>query len=174
MISETISSSLAHGQILSLPSHDCIHLGQTASIIFETQDLHDASPTIVSHCGLIYCGQNIVTYDIILDSWFQSARSRFALSSHGLIIVQTMAKDIFKNMLNFVKKSLNNVMEGDLSSHTRNSISFYGVNEITSFCNILSALFENYIPKSLIERAEEYAAKSSSPSHRSSRTGESI
>ena len=174
MISETMSSSLTHQRNLSLPSHENINLGQTTSIIFETQKLHNASPAIVSHCGLIFCGPEVVTYNVILDSWFQSARSRFALSSHGLTMIQAMAKDIFKNMLMFSRKFVGDVLEGDLGSNLNCSFQNHGVKEITSFCNILSALFENYIPKSLLDKAEEYLAKNSTPSNRSSRTGKKM
>ena len=169
LISETISSSLTHGGNLSLPSHDTIYLGTDTAIIFEMEDMHDASPSIVNHCGLIHCGPDIVTYETILDSWFQSARSRFALSSHGLILIQTMAKEVFKNML-LMKRQLTSGLDGNLSSRGCNSHMHYGINEVTSFCNILSALFETYIPKSLTEKAEEYAAKNNS-SNRSSRAG---
>ena len=171
LISETISSSLTHGGNLSLPSHDSIHLGSDTSIIFETEDMNDASPSIVNHCGLVHCGPDVVTYETILDSWFQSARSRFALSSHGLILIQTMAKEVFKNIFLFMKKRLTNALEGDFSSQRYISQTHHGITEITSFCNILSALFETYIPKSLTEKAEEYAAKNNS-SNRSSRAGE--
>lgn len=170
LISETISSCLSHGGNLALPSHDSIHLGADTSLIFETENLNDASPSIVNQCGLVHCGPEVVTYETILDSWFQSARSRFALSSHGLILIQTIAKEVFKNLMLFMKKGLNNVLEGNFSSGICNNQTHYGVKEITSFCNVLSALFETYIPKSLTEKAEELAAKNSS-STRSSRAG---
>ena len=171
MISETMSSSLSQSRILSLPSHENIHLGQTTSIIFETQEIHNASPAIVSHCGLIFCGPDVVPHSVILESWLQSARSRFALSSHGLTIIQTMAKEVFKNLLPFMKKSMSNVLEGELNSSVRALSQNHGVLEITSFCNLLSALFENYIPKSLLEKTEEFLTKNGTPSNRSSRAG---
>ena len=66
---ESMNSLLDDNKILCLPNNERIQLNPTTKMVFETDDLTQASPATVSRCGMIYYDPSNLTWKSIIEGW---------------------------------------------------------------------------------------------------------
>lgn len=69
---ETMNSLLDDNKVLCLSNNEGISLGNHCKMMFEVDDLSQASPATVSRCGMIYFDQSTLPWTAICDSWKDS------------------------------------------------------------------------------------------------------
>lgn len=67
---ETMNSLLDDNKVLCLSNNERISLGNQVRMMFEVDDLSQASPATVSRCGMIYFDPSSLPLKAILESWF--------------------------------------------------------------------------------------------------------
>jgi MoxR-like ATPase len=67
---ETMNSLLDDNKVLCLSNNERISLGGRVRMMFEVDDLSQASPATVSRCGMIYFDPSSLPASALLDSWF--------------------------------------------------------------------------------------------------------
>ena len=68
---ETMNSLLDDNKVLCLSNNERISLGSKVRMMFEVDDLSQASPATVSRCGMIYFDPSSLPWSAIVDSWFE-------------------------------------------------------------------------------------------------------
>lgn len=124
---------LSSGETLQSQSH--------LKLLMEITDLHDASPSAVTRCSLVYF--------TCTDLWKTVWKSEMdALSfehklDHGTLKMwNSLAGDIFSNTLSLVRqKALTSAIHNEKKSFKN---LMYGLQEIMSFVRILRALLQNF------------------------------
>jgi MoxR-like ATPase len=74
---ETMNSLLDDNKVLCLSNNERIALGSHVRLMFEVDDLSQASPATVSRCGMIYFDPSSVPWAILTDSWLQQISDNF-------------------------------------------------------------------------------------------------
>ncbi|OHT13633.1 Dynein heavy chain family protein [Tritrichomonas foetus] len=65
---ESMNSLLDDNKVLCLPNNERIQLGPEVKLIFEVDDLSQASPATVSRAGMVYFDPSCLTWEAIVDS----------------------------------------------------------------------------------------------------------
>ena len=55
---ENLNTVLDNNKVLCLPNGEMIQINDKTHIIFEAKDLNNATPAMVSRCGVIYLDEN--------------------------------------------------------------------------------------------------------------------
>ncbi|OHT09102.1 Dynein heavy chain family protein [Tritrichomonas foetus] len=66
---ETMNSLLDDNKVLCLSNNERISLGNHCKMMFEVDDLSQASPATVSRCGMIYFDPSTLPWTALKDSW---------------------------------------------------------------------------------------------------------
>ena len=66
---ETMNSLLDDNKVLCLSNNERISLGNHCKMMFEVDDLSQASPATVSRCGMIYFDPSALPWEAIINSW---------------------------------------------------------------------------------------------------------
>lgn len=69
---ENLNTLLDDNKMLCLANSERIKLTPWVHMIFEVQDLAQASPATVSRCGMVYCDSMDLGWEAIVDSWLNT------------------------------------------------------------------------------------------------------
>ncbi|KAF7264125.1 hypothetical protein GWI33_000606 [Rhynchophorus ferrugineus] len=71
---ETLSGIL-EGKKIFLESGEVLLIRNSINLVFETDNLKHCSPSMISHCGVVYIPSNIVNYQSLIKCWLKSCTS---------------------------------------------------------------------------------------------------
>ncbi|GET88803.1 dynein heavy chain, putative [Leishmania tarentolae] len=71
---ESMNTVLDDNRMLTLNSGERINMNPTVRMMFEVQDLSQASPATVSRCGMVYFSVEDLTWRPFVSTWLQSRR----------------------------------------------------------------------------------------------------
>ena len=71
---ESMNTVLDDNKMLTLNSGERINMNPTVRMLFEVQDLSQASPATVSRCGMVYFSVDDLTWRPYISTWLQSRR----------------------------------------------------------------------------------------------------
>ncbi|OHT12762.1 Dynein heavy chain family protein [Tritrichomonas foetus] len=72
---ETMNSLLDDNKVLCLSNNERIALGNHVKMVFEVDDLSQASPATVSRCGMVYFDPSTLPYNVIVESYLNSVEN---------------------------------------------------------------------------------------------------
>lgn len=67
---ENMNTVLDDNKKLCMANGETIKLTDKMSIVFEVEDLLEASPATVSRCGMVYLESKDLQWDAFFDQWF--------------------------------------------------------------------------------------------------------
>ena len=73
---ESMNSLLDDNKVLCLPNNERIQLGPHVKMVFEVDNLNEASPATVSRCGMIYFDPSTIPWTALADSWADKHRPK--------------------------------------------------------------------------------------------------
>lgn len=82
---DNLNTVLDDNRKLCLSSGELLQLPQNTKLIFETDDLRHASPTILSRCGIIYFSAQSLEWSVLFDEWKLSLTATLNESSIQLL-----------------------------------------------------------------------------------------
>ena len=74
---ENLNTVLDDNKILTLSNNDRINMLEGCRLVFETENLKNASLATVSRCGMIYITEQDITYQPYINSWILKNRDNF-------------------------------------------------------------------------------------------------
>ncbi|XP_074546665.1 dynein heavy chain domain-containing protein 1 [Halichoeres trimaculatus] len=153
---------------LFLPSCETLRSQSSLKLFMETTDLHDASPSAVTQCALVYfTGSDL--WKAVLKREMDDLSHENTFDQETLKMWNRLAEDLFPSTLGFIREnaltSAVHNKEESVKSQT------YGLQEITSFLRILRALLHHYGNEVGKNEATQQINKADKVLHRSSIEG---
>ncbi|XP_070211333.1 dynein heavy chain domain-containing protein 1-like isoform X3 [Littorina saxatilis] len=153
-------------QRFALANGEGIQLKDTTSLIFETGSLSNSSPSAVSRCTVVHCGEATLHWSALYHTWKQTAKTRWFLTSGSMKILDDLVQDVFPPTLKFMGSECTTALLTDVGSQdegVKGRVS--GVMEMASFLKIFSSLLDRVVLREDLEKkakAEEAAEVSTS------------
>ncbi|XP_014328750.1 dynein heavy chain domain-containing protein 1-like [Xiphophorus maculatus] len=136
--------------------HLCMSTGETIlspsqfSLLLEMTDLCDASPSVVTRCGLVYFKHTDV-WKSIWNSEMDAISKEYKLDEGVQKMWKRLAQDLFSKTLSLLGQhgltSVNNFESGSCEN--------YGLQEITSFVRILRAVLLHFVRHPQKDKTDE-------------------
>ena len=93
---ENLNSVLDDSKILTLANGDRLNLPPTVKLVFEPENLDNASPATVSRCGMVYMSSDGLDWPPMLESWIKKKKMKGDEATH-------LAKLFFGSFSNIYK-----------------------------------------------------------------------
>ena len=74
---ESLNTVMDDNRILTLSNNDRINMADTCRLVFECEDLRNATLATVSRAGMIYITEEDITYKPYINSWFMKNKDLF-------------------------------------------------------------------------------------------------
>jgi dynein heavy chain, axonemal len=88
--------------MLCLSNGERIKLSSQSRVLFEVQDLNQASPATVSRCGMVWVSEDVVTWEDYVDGFFQ--RNTIAERKDQQDFLLHLVKNSFRKGYAYIKK----------------------------------------------------------------------
>jgi dynein heavy chain len=66
---ESLNTVLDDNKILTLASGDRLPMAEHVKLVFEVENLNNASPATVSRCGIVFVATVAMGYDCVIDTY---------------------------------------------------------------------------------------------------------
>ena len=97
---ESMNSLLDDNKVLCLPNNERIQLGPHVKMVFEVDDLSQASPATVSRCGMVYFDPSTLPWTALVHSWSKKyIETEEIMTNH----VVGLMKAYFPSLIKFMK-----------------------------------------------------------------------
>ena len=107
---ENLNSVLDDNKLLTLPNGERLKIPANVRIMFEVQDLKNATLATVSRCGMIYFSEDVLSLDMIYENYFMRL-SNVPLEGNDDEDAITMAMTAAVNSDFNLRRSLSNTDE---------------------------------------------------------------
>ncbi|KAH9505438.1 Dynein heavy chain 3, axonemal, partial [Bulinus truncatus] len=107
---ENMNTVLDDNKKLCLMSGEIIQMNATQNMIFEPQDLEQASPATVSRCGMIYMDPAQLGWEPFIASWLATGLPSI-LKKEQIDMIKLLFEWILPPCLNFVMKSCKHIVQ---------------------------------------------------------------
>eukprot|EP00931_Biecheleriopsis_adriatica_P036383 TRINITY_DN2095_c0_g1_i5.p1 TRINITY_DN2095_c0_g1~~TRINITY_DN2095_c0_g1_i5.p1 ORF type:complete len:4649 (-),score=1173.32 TRINITY_DN2095_c0_g1_i5:61-14007(-) len=151
---ENLNTVLDDNKILTLANNDRIPMTDNCKIVFEVQDLRNASPATVSRAGIIYVSASDLGWQPITASWLLRRPEINASRSAEVDIL----KPLFDKWLK-AKPPNSGAAEDFFDWHMRNLKLVMPCNDSILICqtlNLLSASLKSYVDENSIPAEDTY------------------
>lgn len=105
---EFLSSALDKGEYLNLLNGERLYLSEYVKLIFETDDLTDASPSTVSRCGVVYMDETVLGWRPLAEAWLAN---RSPQESHCLQRAFNKTVDVISQFVHYEARPFMKVCE---------------------------------------------------------------
>ncbi|CAD7937234.1 unnamed protein product [Amoebophrya sp. A120] len=151
---ENLNTVLDDNKILTLANNDRIPMTDNCRIVFEVENLRNASPATVSRAGIIYISASDLGWRPVADSWLAK---RVELGQNRTEEA-TIMKDLFDKWLSTPPPNAGPV--NDLFDYqTRNTVTVMPANDaiiITNVLNLLSAMLHPHCQSNEVLAPDAY------------------
>jgi len=126
---ETMNSLLDDNKVLCLSSNERISLGPHVKMMFEVEDLSQASPATVSRCGMVYFDPTSLPWTSLIDSWSQINQEKYPIV---VSTIRGLAEKYIPSLIKFVQVDASPIIGSNVMFYVKNMISI-----INCFISIL-------------------------------------
>eukprot|EP01012_Entosiphon_sulcatum_P032727 TRINITY_DN4157_c0_g1_i1.p1 TRINITY_DN4157_c0_g1~~TRINITY_DN4157_c0_g1_i1.p1 ORF type:complete len:4195 (-),score=848.52 TRINITY_DN4157_c0_g1_i1:38-11479(-) len=107
---ENMNTVLDDNKKLCLVNGDIIHMSDPMNMVFEVQDLQNASPATVSRCGMIYMEPDALGWRPLFTSWLNTLPENVKSAEKPIALLRVLFEWLIDPALEFVKKQCKRVM----------------------------------------------------------------
>ncbi|KAJ8313863.1 hypothetical protein KUTeg_008424 [Tegillarca granosa] len=132
----------------------------STSLMYETDDLREASPATVSRCTVVHFSSETTHWSSVFECWVRTAKSRWVITTAGLRIWEDLVRDIFGPTIKFLKNECSTALLTDVGhfAESANEVA-PGIQEVTTFIRFLSALLDKALLRDEVEKKSEMEGK---------------
>ena len=102
---ENLNTVFDDNKILTLANGDCILMTYNAKLMFEVEDLRNASPATVSRSGITFVSDSYLDWEPVLMSWLNQKPNHFAtifLKSFGNFVGHCTGNNAYGHLFHFL------------------------------------------------------------------------
>lgn len=135
---ENLNTVLDDNKILTLANAERIPMTDNCKMVFEVENLNNASPATVSRCGIVYVSESDLNWEALIDTWIKDRQEN-----------KTYCNPEEINWLNDVIDKY--IVKTDLFTLLIKNYIYVmytpPVVRISQLLNLLTALFQHYLEK---------------------------
>nr|XP_006818816.1 PREDICTED: uncharacterized protein LOC100376274 [Saccoglossus kowalevskii] len=143
---DNMNTLLDEHKKLCLNNGEQVNIMDSTSMVFETCSITNSSPSLLGRSAIVYCGSDVVHWKMLFESWLQTAKNKWELFNVSLKVLSSLVDDTFGATIKFLTSECASTLTADTTtSLNQNNGTTTGIQEVTSFLNILSSLFDKHL-----------------------------
>lgn len=131
---ESLNSVLDDSRILTLANNDRIPMTDNVKLVFEVENLKNASPATVSRCGIVFLSETDLSWEPLVEAWIKRRASSQKAATTG----RTEEAAAVKQMIDKYFNERNNILINIFKVHKSFSVMHF--NNALIILNLLSLL----------------------------------
>lgn len=143
---ENLNTVLDDNKILTLANGERIPMTENCKLVFEVENLNNASPATVSRCGIVYVSGTDLGYDPIVKSWINGRK------------IELNRGEEFEKLNLIITKYVTNMrlFESLQKAIKFNAMPVSDIIRITQFLNLLTGLLQPLVNQNKYATDEDY------------------